>query len=77
MSDKKKKTEENTHKSKRHCHSEVETAWYSTYTYEDTIMLHVTRLLSGSKWIKYKGRRGSDRMVVESTTTCGISAYHH
>jgi hypothetical protein len=41
-------------------------------------MLHVTRLLSGSKLIKYKGRRGRDRMVVGLTTTCAISAnYHH
>jgi hypothetical protein len=27
--------------------------------------------------MKYKGRRGRDRMVVGLTTTCAISAYHY
>jgi len=25
----------------------------------------------------WRGRRGRDRMVVRSTTTCAITAYHH
>ena len=27
--------------------------------------------------MQYKGRRGSDRMVAEFTTTYAISAFHH
>ena len=28
-------------------------------------------------YIKCRGRRGRDRMVVGFTTTCAIRAYHH
>ena len=39
--------------------------------------LIATICLNGHTTISIVGRRGRDRMVVRSTTTCAISAYHH
>ena len=48
----------------------------NTDTFTDSNVIHIHGYQS-YKIIYIRDRRGGDRMVVENTTICAISAYHH